>query len=161
MFLANLSNAEKTVSNVPWLATGTWYDVFNQTQFVVSAAPLPSFTVPAYTAKVYSNKTDGQLGITSVKQIGKLIPTEYSLSQNYPNPFNPSTIINYQLPVNNLVTLKVFDVIGREVATLVNERQEAGSYQATFTAKGLSSGIYFYQLKTGSYSLTKHMVLLK
>lgn len=89
------------------------------------------------------------------------VPLSFSLSQNYPNPFNPSTMINYQLPTSNLVTLKVFDIVGREVVTLVNEQLEAGSYQTSFNAQGLSSGLYFYQLRAGNYSEVKKMILLK
>ena len=80
-------------------------------------------------------------------------------------PFNPSTVISYQLPVNSQVTLKVYDVLGREVAALVNDRQEAGSYSVLFnTNKGtlsLSSGVYFYRLETGSLVSIKKLVLLK
>ncbi len=93
------------------------------------------------------------------------IPTEYKLEQNYPNPFNPSTIINYQLPVAANVTLKVFDVLGREVATLVNEEKAAGNYKVEFnpasSIKNPASGIYFYQLKAGEFVETKKMILLK
>jgi hypothetical protein len=92
---------------------------------------------------------------------GQSVPQEFSLNQNYPNPFNPSTIISYQLPSNNHVSLKVYDMIGREVATLVNEVKEAGSYEATFNASKLSSGIYFYQLKSGQFSSVKKMMLIK
>ena len=70
----------------------------------------------------------------------------FTLEQNYPNPFNPSTVISYQLPVSSDVTLKVYDVLGNEVATLVNEEKSAGSYEVEFSADGLTSGIYFYKL---------------
>jgi len=92
-----------------------------------------------------------------------LIPTEYKLEQNYPNPFNPSTKISYQLPVSGNVTLKVFDVLGREVATLVDEYRDAGSYNLEFRIENLelSSGIYFYQLKAGEFVETKKMLLIK
>ncbi len=89
------------------------------------------------------------------------IPKHFVLEQNYPNPFNLSTIINYQLPVNSIVKLKVYDVVGREVATLVNERQEAGIYQSVFNALGLSSGIYFYHLSAGNYSEVNKMMFIK
>ncbi|MFA6469875.1 MAG: T9SS type A sorting domain-containing protein [Bacteroidota bacterium] len=89
------------------------------------------------------------------------VPNMFALEQNYPNPFNPSTVISYQLPVNSHVTLKVFDVIGREVATLVNEVKEAGRYSATFDAAKLSSGIYFAQLQSGDKIQLKKMLLLK
>jgi hypothetical protein len=87
--------------------------------------------------------------------------SKFSLSQNYPNPFNPSTVINYQLPKEGHVTLKVYDIIGKEVATLVNETKEAGSYQITFNASKLSSGIYFYSLSAGSFLSVKKMMVLK
>jgi hypothetical protein len=96
---------------------------------------------------------------TSVETEDRLM--DYSLSQNYPNPFNPSTVISYQLPVISSVTLKVYDILGREVATLVNEEKPAGSYEVQFDASGLTSGIYFYQLNAGQYSETKKMILLK
>jgi len=90
-------------------------------------------------------------------------PTSYALFNNYPNPFNPSTVISYQLPENSFVSLKVYDVIGNEVATLVNEQQTAGIKNVTFKLKEreLGSGIYFYQLKAGNFVQTKKMVLLK
>jgi len=88
-------------------------------------------------------------------------PKEFSLDQNYPNPFNPSTVISYQLPITNHVTLKVYDAIGREVATLVNEVKEAGSYSATFNASKLSSGIYFARLQQSSNSRMMKMNLIK
>lgn len=89
------------------------------------------------------------------------LPQHYFLSQNYPNPFNPSTKINYSLPKSDFVTLKVFDILGREVATLVNEQKSAGNYNVEFNVNNLSSGIYFYNLMTGSYSETRKMILLK
>ena len=89
------------------------------------------------------------------------IITDYNLSQNYPNPFNPSTKISWQSPVAGHQTLKVYDVLGNEVATLVNEYRNAGSYEVDFNASSLSSGIYFYQLRAGSYTQTKKMILIK
>jgi hypothetical protein len=86
---------------------------------------------------------------------------DYYLSQNYPNPFNPSTIIGYQLPISSNVTLKVYDLLGREVATLVDEYRPAGSYEVEFNASDLTSGIYFYKLQTDNYIETKKMILLK
>jgi hypothetical protein len=85
----------------------------------------------------------------------------FDLFQNYPNPFNPSTVISYQLPVSREVTLKVFDVLGNEVATLVNEEKPAGTYELTWYAANLPSGVYFYQLRAGSFVQTKKMLLLK
>jgi hypothetical protein len=91
----------------------------------------------------------------------QLTPGAYSLLQNYPNPFNPSTIISWQLPVRSRVLLKVFDILGREVTTLVNEEKTAGKYNVKFDASNLSSGIYFYQLKAGDFIQTRKMLLLR
>ncbi|HEY9164597.1 MAG TPA: T9SS type A sorting domain-containing protein [Candidatus Kryptonia bacterium] len=89
------------------------------------------------------------------------VPGEYTLSQNFPNPFNPSTVISYQLPLNGMVALKIYDILGREVETLVNERQTAGNHSVTFNASNLPSGVYFYRLEAGTFSQTKKLVLLK
>lgn len=89
------------------------------------------------------------------------IPQKFSLSQNYPNPFNPVSVINYQIPVSGFVSMKVFDISGREVASLVNHVKESGYYSVTFDAKNLSSGTYFYKLSTSDFSDTKKMVLVK
>jgi len=89
------------------------------------------------------------------------IPEKYSLSQNYPNPFNPSTIIKWQQPEKSFVTIKIYDVLGGEVITLVNEELAAGKHEVKFDASRFSSGIYFYQLKAGNYFETKKMVLVK
>lgn len=86
---------------------------------------------------------------------------EYALYQNFPNPFNPETEIVYQIPQNSFVTLKVFDVLGREVSTLVSETQNTGNYKLKFSGKNLSSGIYFYQLNAGEFSSTKKLNLLQ
>ena len=88
-------------------------------------------------------------------------PNEFKLLQNYPNPFNPTTVIRYQLEVNSAVELKVFDLTGREVATLVNGRMSAGEHTASFDASGLSSGVYMYRLNAGGQVLTRRMLLIK
>jgi hypothetical protein len=90
-----------------------------------------------------------------------IIPESYSLSQNYPNPFNPSTIIKYGIANNSFVTLKVFDLLGKEIAVLVNEKKTAGYYETEFRAENIPSGVYFYTLKTDSYTETKKMIFLK
>jgi hypothetical protein len=92
---------------------------------------------------------------------GGTVPEEYSLVQNYPNPFNPTTNIEYSIPEQSFVELKVYDVLGNEVATLVNEEQSAGVYRTDFIGTNLTSGIYFYKLQTGSFVETKKMILLK
>ncbi|KAB2853014.1 MAG: T9SS type A sorting domain-containing protein [Ignavibacterium sp.] len=94
------------------------------------------------------------------------MPEEFILYHNYPNPFNPSTVIRYQLPVSGDVTLKVYDVLGNEVATLVNQYLPAGNYEKEFSslsgsAWNLSSGIYFYRLQAGSFIETKKMLVIR
>jgi S-formylglutathione hydrolase FrmB len=88
-------------------------------------------------------------------------PATFHLYQNYPNPFNPSTKIQYAVSSRQLVTLKIYDLLGRELATLVNEEKSAGSYEVRWNAANLPSGVYFYQLKAGSYTATKKLLLLK
>jgi hypothetical protein len=87
--------------------------------------------------------------------------TYYSLKQNYPNPFNPTTKINYSVPEYGLVTIKVYDLLGKEIATLINEEKNAGNYEINFNGIGLPSGIYFYKLSAGNFSETKKLVLMK
>ena len=88
-------------------------------------------------------------------------PERFSLSQNYPNPFNPSTMINYDLPYDSKVSIKIFDMSGREAASVVNEFKTAGYYTANFNASSLSSGVYFYTINADNYSATKKMILIK
>ena len=110
----------------------------------------------------FSNGSDVGIG-NNIEEIGN-----YFLSQNYPNPFNPSTKINFVLPIQGFVTLKVFDAMGREIQTIVNKNLNAGSYSAEFNGEGLSSGVYFYKLEVrssnssiGKFTDVKRMVLLK
>ena len=103
-----------------------------------------------------------EIGLTTDVSINNNPQIGFSdLRQNYPNPFNPATTIKYQIPEVSFVTIKVYDVLGNEVTTLVNEEKPAGSYEVEFDGAGLPSGIYFYQLKADSYIETKKMVLLK
>jgi hypothetical protein len=102
--------------------------------------------------------SDNQLSLIQLNE-GK--PKQYALLQNYPNPFNPTTTISYQLPVASQVSLKVYDVLGREVMTLVNGKQEAGVYNLSLNASNLSSGVYFYRLQSGNFVQTKKMMLVK
>ena len=108
------------------------------------------------TLKAYALKTTGVS-----KGTGLRIPTGFSLQQNYPNPFNPATMLSYQLPVDSYVTLKVYDVLGREVSALVNEKQNAGQFSEQWDATKMPSGVYFYTLQAGEYRATKRMLLLK
>jgi hypothetical protein len=88
-------------------------------------------------------------------------PTTYALYQNYPNPFNPTTVISFQLPASGMTTVKLFDVLGREVRTLLHEVKNAGKYLITLDGNALSTGVYFYTLRSRAYFAAKKMVLLK
>jgi hypothetical protein len=100
-----------------------------------------------------------------IKPISSFVPNIYSLYQNYPNPFNPVTKIKFDVgrirESSSLVTLKIYDVMGREIETLVNEQLQQGTYEASFDGSKLTSGVYFYKLVTSGFTETKKMVLLK
>ncbi len=99
--------------------------------------------------------------LTSNDDNNSVVPEEYGLKQNYPNPFNPTTNINFSIPEQQFVKLKVYNVIGQEVATLANEVMNQGNYSLTFDARNLSSGVYFYKLETGKFNEVKKMILAK
>lgn len=101
------------------------------------------------------------LVLTGITTINNQIPSKYVVSQNYPNPFNPSTNIKFSIPVSGIVKLKVFDILGREVASLVNEFKPAGNYAVDFNASNLTSGIYLYKIQSGEFTETKKMILVK
>jgi len=105
--------------------------------------------------------TDGKYEYSKEVEVDLGLPKNYSLEQNYPNPFNPSTVISWQSPVGSQQVIKLFDVIGNEVATLINEWKEAGSHSLKFDASDLSSGVYYYKLTTDNFSSTKKMILTK
>jgi endoglucanase len=100
-------------------------------------------------------------GTASEKDESSSIPSKFFLGQNYPNPFNPSTLIDYQLPASAFVTLKVFDILGKDIVTLVNIHQNAGNYTVQFSADELPNGVYFYRLDAGAYHSTKKLLTLK
>jgi len=91
----------------------------------------------------------------------ELLAKEFELEQNFPNPFNPGTIISYSVPTSSFINLKVYDILGNEIAVLVNEEKQAGNYQINFDASKLTGGVYFYQLRTNSFVDTKKMILMK
>jgi hypothetical protein len=105
---------------------------------------------------------NGQSQYSPVVLVDNIIPVNYGVSQNFPNPFNPSTIIKYQIPQNSLVSLKVYNSLGQEVATLVNGMVNAGSYEVQLNSSNLSSGVYYYVIKAGeNFVQTKKMILMK
>jgi hypothetical protein len=123
---------------------------------VIAGFSRSSGTNDDYTTMKYVLKNDDDGDNFKLKR-----PNEYELSQNYPNPFNPSTQIKYAIPQNGFVSLKVFDLLGREVCSLVNEYKEAGYYNTIFNGSNLSSGMYFYKLTCGNYTEVKKMILIK
>jgi len=160
--IGNFDVVSQSASTSSFPYTGTWYDYLSGSTVDISSAPIPlapgefhiytSSPLPAPDTSV----------VTGIKGNDFSVKT-FSLDQNYPNPFNPSTTIKYQISKSSFVTLKIYDVLGREVTTLVNTKQQAGRYsvQLSATDHQLSSGVYFYQLKAGSFISTKKMILLK
>jgi photosystem II stability/assembly factor-like uncharacterized protein len=104
---------------------------------------------------------DGSFNYSNSIQVSLNNPDKFSLSQNYPNPFNPSTMINYSIPQKNFVTIKIYDILGKEIKTLVNEEKSAGKYEVNFDGSDLSSGAYYYRLQAGAFMDTKKFVLVK
>ena len=104
---------------------------------------------------------NGSFEYSNIVEIEVIAPDKYELNQNFPNPFNPSTRISFQIPGQYFVSLKIYNMLGEEVATLVNEKKSAGKYNVHFNASALPSGVYFYQLSAGNFTQTKKMILLK
>jgi ligand-binding sensor domain-containing protein len=165
-------------NSVIWVGTDQFgIAKFNGTTFTTfntSNSSLPSNTVHFIKIDASGNKWIGtyaglalfnESGIVSVEGKDDFIPSDYSLFQNYPNPFNPSTLISYRIAEPSNVTLEVFDLLGKKVASLVNEFKLAGTHQFNFSTNDLhqelSSGIYFYQLRTGNFVETKKMILMR
>jgi hypothetical protein len=129
---------------------------------IVDSIGITALSLPNGYEVLQSALIDGRLyQTTGLRDGAKEVPTGYSLFQNYPNPFNPSTRISFSLPSKSFVSLKVFDVLGREEATVVSEELAAGTYTRQWNASSLPSGIYFYHLQAGSFSETKKCILLK
>lgn len=148
--------------------TPEYYNGINESADTTIDNPLEKTAVPvtanATTANVnfVANKTrDSVLAVDVFSRKDNPAPSTFSLSQNYPNPFNPMTTIGYQVPTASHVSLKIYDVVGREVAVLVDEQKDAGQYTALFDASKLSSGVYFYRLGAESFLGAKKMVLMK
>ncbi len=138
----------------------------NGTHYLTSVIPLQNGDILAAGYDFASNSGDFMVvrftqGTTGIDESSSIQPDDFALWQNYPNPFNPTTKISWQSPVSSWQTLKVYDVLGNEVATLVDEYRPAGRYEVEFNARKLSSGVYFYRLQAGSFVETKKMVLLR
>jgi hypothetical protein len=147
----------------------TVVDSSGLTDTTVIVGPLEYYRV--YFWRVRATNGIGTSGWSSVNSFrtqqlvavdrGDEIPTDYSLSQNYPNPFNPTTSIRFALPKNERVSLKVYDVLGREEATLVDEEMPAGTYTVTWNASQAASGVYFYRIEAGSFRMTRRMAVVR
>ncbi len=135
----------------PWQNIGGTFTGNFSSGFLTSNIPFDSFSEFAI----------GSTDSTLLNISEQVITNTYALDQNYPNPFNPSTIIGYQVPETGIVTIKVFNLLGESVATIVNEVKSAGEYSIKFDASHLSSGVYFYQITTGNYNQTKKMIFLR
>jgi hypothetical protein len=114
--------------------------------------------VSGSTKKLYF---DRYLNATGIRTNSNEIPNKYSLSQNYPNPFNPVTKIDFSIPKNGLVTIKIYDILGKEVEVITSKIYSAGTYSIDYDGSKLSSGVYFYKLTSGDFSSTKKMMLVK
>jgi len=149
-----------TISDTVWIASNQWIvqDIMPSTKIDLSGIGFGTQFIPG-SKKILISQIP-----TSVNQVETKI-NGFKLYQNYPNPFNPSTIIKYSISTNSKVTLKVYNILGNEVATLVNKKQSAGDYQIEFEPSrlksGLSAGVYFYRLNTGTASITKKLIYLK
>lgn len=143
------SGGEKS-SNESFILTGTVGESFIGSSVNASNQNFAGFWY------VYYNDV-----ITSVEDQQEIIPTVFKLEQNYPNPFNPSTIIKFAVPEKSNVLIKIYDILGGEVATLVNEELETGWYERSFNASSLASGIYIYRMNAGNFISTKKMLMVK
>jgi photosystem II stability/assembly factor-like uncharacterized protein len=142
-------------SGITWSTQGVFSDSLNGVYFINSST---GWVVGD--SGIILHTTNGGVAFVEEDQIDGF-PTEYNLTQNYPNPFNPSTKIKYSIPQTSQVQVKVFDVLGNEIETLVNEEKSVGSYELTWNAEQLPSGIYFYLIQAGSFIDTKKMILIK
>lgn len=140
----------KVFRKMPMFYPDTMFYI-GSTSFIYGGSTL-AFISQAYQSDCYS--------ITETKE-REVHGKEFALNQNYPNPFNPSTTVKWQIPKSGLVSLKIYDVLGREVVTLVNEEVGAGKHESVFDASRFSSGVYFYQLKVGEFIRTKKMILIR
>ncbi|GAB4296273.1 MAG: hypothetical protein Kow0098_19310 [Ignavibacteriaceae bacterium] len=120
-----------------------------------------SITALKNTSVMAQNFYESNFTVTNVINQDDIFPGKFALHQNYPNPFNPSTLIKFEIPVSGKVTLKIYDILGREIATLVDEEKDAGKYSVEFNAAGLASGVYFYRIQAGNFTESKKMILLR
>jgi hypothetical protein len=144
-------------------------DVYNDSSSTVTfsgGSALLNVTVPGYGTAIYIlSDSLKRIVVPSVTDVARAaastMPAKFGLEQNYPNPFNPSTTIRFAIPAAGMVSLKIYDVLGREVSGLVNSTMQAGSYQVQWNAVGMPSGMYVYELRAGSFVDMKRMMVVK
>jgi len=139
---------------------GKWYEYLSGDSLDVTDVNYSVALNPG-DIKVFTDKKITNPNLITIINEMDFVPDDFVLTQNYPNPFNPSTTIMFSLPNSEMVSLKIYDIIGREVINLMNEHKPAGNYSIKFDASSLSSGVYFYNLRAGSFSETKKMILMK
>ena len=154
----NSQNETYTYVDIEYVITSGYTD--DLLYYDVRAYYNPTYSDADYAAVYGKMGNASMLELTQNVSMESELPSEYSLS-NYPNPFNPSTTINYQLPENGFVTIKVYDMLGKEIATLVNENKTAGYYNVNFDASKLTSGVYIYTINANNFTLSKKMLLIK
>ncbi len=150
-------DVEKIAASVPPNVSLLMTDNLRATDIPIDMRKSGSYT---FAPILWAGRFSINATVTGVSDL-PVVPLTTSLGQNYPNPFNPTTIINYQLPMTNYVTLKVYNILGQEVATLVNEQKSPGTYDVNFDASRFSSGVYYYRLQAGSFTDVKKMVVEK
>ena len=167
MVVANFLWSDANLTNLPWMGPGTWYDVFDQSTVVITDTLLPSYSIAAFTAHIYSNKSDLELGIvTSVRPPESEVPASFALGQNYPNPFNPSTTISYSLAADGVARVEVFNLLGEKIAVLADGFKARGIHTVSWngvTSWGAAagSGVYLIRLQSAGLSQTRKIVLLR
>jgi hypothetical protein len=141
------------------MMAGATGGTFNIGYFVCNAAL--DFTDPSYYSVSLENPIEITGGTNINDRLGSVVPDEFGLMQNYPNPFNPTTTIAFNLPIAGKTNLTVYNMLGEEVATLVNDNIQAGSHQVLFDAANLKSGIYYYRIHSGNFVAAKKFILIK
>ncbi|MBW7888725.1 MAG: T9SS type A sorting domain-containing protein [Bacteroidetes bacterium] len=171
-FAINKDNSLKYIARwngTAWEKLGNLTSNFAQEMFMAESDTKGNVYVSGYFGYTDGNSSQNFAAwindpgiIESVKRLKtSTVPEKFTLEQNYPNPFNPATTIRYSVPSMQKIELKVYDLLGREVQTLVNELQSQGNYEVRFDASTLASGIYIYRLQSGSFVTTKKMMLIK
>ncbi len=160
--VANLSGADQTMSNIAWPGNGTWYDVFDQSTLAVSDSLLGSISLPPYTARVFTNRSDSALGImTGVADEPSILPSAFHLAQNYPNPFNSTTQFVVDVARAGELTLGIYNILGEEIDRITTGRLEPGTHTFSWDASVHPSGVYLYRLSSAFFQASGKMILLR